>query len=187
MRKSLVLHQNCQTRRSNHYQMPQFASIEIEKSYLHFSAAHFTIFSATNRERLHGHNWRIAVEITGKIDDNGLLFDYAIYKKILKDLCQQYDEYTLIAADSPHLQIETDENFHYIKHNEITQPLLKTDTILLPVKNVTIECLAQYFLNLMTEDEERLRSLNITGFEMRVSSGPNQWGIARWLDNETAK
>lgn len=160
--------------------MTKYASIEIEKSYLHFSAAHFTIFSATNRERLHGHNWRIAVEITGRIDGNGLLFDYAIYKKILKDLCHQYDEYTLIAEQSPHLTIESDDQYHYITHNNITQPLLKTDTILLPVKNVTIESLSHYFLGLMIADKARLNELNITGFEMRVSSGPNQWGIARW-------
>lgn len=160
--------------------MPILSSIEIEKSYLHFSAAHFTIFSATNRERLHGHNWRIAVEILCEMGSDGLCFDYAIYKKILKDLCAQYDEYTLIANDSPHLEITEDDAFFFIKHNNITQPLLKTDTILMPVKNITIESLAQYFLEQMTADKQHLEALKIHGFEMRVSSGPNQWGIARW-------
>jgi len=164
--------------------MAKLASIEIEKSYLHFSAAHFTVFSATNRERLHGHNWRIAVEITGEIDENGLLFDYAIYKKILKDLCKQYDEYTLIAEHSPYLEIRSDDPFYHVTHNGITQPLLMTDTILMPVENVTIESLAHYFLGLMIKDRAMLDELNITGFEMRVSSGPNQWGIARWQKQE---
>lgn len=160
--------------------MTKIASIEIEKSYLHFSAAHFTIFSATNRERLHGHNWRIAVEITGHVDENGLLFDYAIYKEILKNLCYQFDEYTLIAERSPFLDISSDENYHHVTHNGITQPLLKTDTILLPIENVTIESLAYYFLEEMIKDRKQLDDLNVIGFEMRVSSGPNQWGIARW-------
>lgn len=160
--------------------MPTLASIEIEKSYLHFSAAHFTIFSATNRERLHGHNWRIAVKITGEIGDDGLCFDYAIYKKILKELCAKYDEYTLIAEHSPHLKITDDNEFFYIKHNGRTQPLLKTDTILMPVQNITIEALAAYFLQELTKDREHLDELKINAFEMRVSSGPNQWGICRW-------
>jgi 6-pyruvoyltetrahydropterin/6-carboxytetrahydropterin synthase len=160
--------------------MPQLASIEIEKSYLHFSAAHFTIFSATNRERLHGHNWRIAVEITGEVDENGLLFDYAIFKEILKDLCAQYDEYTLIAEQSPYLLIESDHQYHHVTHNDITQPLLKTDTILLPIKIVTIESLAHFLLEQVVSDENRIADLGVTEFEMRVSSGPNQWGIARW-------
>ncbi|GAA6138941.1 6-pyruvoyl tetrahydropterin synthase family protein [Arenicella sp. 4NH20-0111] len=166
--------------------MAQLASIDIEKSYLHFSAAHFTIFSATNRERLHGHNWRIAVQITGEVDENGLLFDYAIFKKILKDLCARYDEYTLIAEESPYLNIESDEQYHFITHNRITQPLLKTDTILLPVKNVTIESLAHFLLDQVVGDESRLIELGITEFEMRVSSGPNQWGIARWKKGGTS-
>ena len=160
--------------------MPILSSIEIEKSYLHFSAAHFTIFSATDRERLHGHNWRIAVEIESEIADDGLCFDYAIYKQILKDLCAQYDEYTLIAENSPHLEISEDNDFYYIKHNNITQPLLKTDTVLMPVGNITIESLAHYFLALMVADQAHLDALKIHGFEMRVSSGPNQWGIAKW-------
>jgi len=160
--------------------MPTLASIEIEKSYLHFSAAHFTIFSATNRERLHGHNWRLAVEITGEVGDEGLCFDYAIYKKILKDLCAKYDEYTLIAEQSPYLIITEDDSFYYVKHDGIIQPLLKTDTILMPIKNVTIEALSQYFLTELTKDQAHLDQLNIHAFEVRVSSGPNQWGIARW-------
>ncbi|MBL4674141.1 MAG: 6-carboxytetrahydropterin synthase [Arenicella sp.] len=160
--------------------MPTLASIEIEKSYLHFSAAHFTIFSATNRERLHGHNWRVAVEITGEIGDDGLCFDYAIYKQILRQLCAKYDEYTLIAEQSPYLKITEDSEFYYIEHDGRTQPLLKTDTILMPVQNITIEALANYFLLQMTEDKVHLDQLKIHGFEMRVSSGPNQWGICRW-------
>lgn len=160
--------------------MPILSSIEIEKSYLHFSAAHFTIFSATNRERLHGHNWRVAVEITGEIGDDGLCFDYAIYKEILKKLCAKYDEYTLIAEQSPHLEITNDEDYFYIKHNDRTQPLLKTDTILMPVKNITIESLSQYFLSEIIKDQAHLDELKIHAFEMRVSSGPNQWGISRW-------
>ena len=160
--------------------MPQLASIEIAKSYLHFSAAHFTIFSATNRERLHGHNWRVAAEITGEMGDDGLCFDYAVYKKILRDLCFAYDEYTLIAEESPHLEISDDEEFYFIKHNVRTQPLLKTDTILVPVANITIESLAHYFLSLLTSDKKTIEKYRIHKFEMRVSSGPNQWGIARW-------
>jgi len=160
--------------------MTRLSTIEIEKQYLHFSAAHFTIFSAQERERLHGHNFRLAVEITGEIDSNGLCFDYAIYKKILKDLCHQYDEYTLIAKESPYLQITEDDDFYFVKHNDRTQPLLKTDTILLPVKNVTIEELSHYFLQQLVADQVHLAKLKICAFEVRVSSGPNQWGIARW-------
>jgi len=160
--------------------MNRLTTIEIAKQYLHFSSAHFTIFSATDRERLHGHNFRIAVSITGEVDNNGLCFDYAVYKKILQELCLRYDEYTLIAEKSPHLTIETDDVFHHITHNNITQPLLKTDTILLPILNVTIEEMSKYLLDEVLGDHSLLDELKIHQFEMRVSSGPDQWGISRW-------
>ena len=160
--------------------MSQLTTISIEKQYLHFSVAHFTIFSETERERLHGHNFRIAVSITGEVDNNGLCFDYAIYKKILQELCQKYDEYTLIAKCSPHLQIQEEGDYYLITHNNITQPLLRTDTLLLPIRNVTIEELSQYLLNEVLGDFKLVDELKIISFEMRVSSGPDQWGISRW-------
>jgi len=92
----------------------------------------------------------------------------------------RYDEYTLIAEKSPHLNIETDDVFHHITHNGITQPLLKTDTILLPVLNVTIEEMSKYLLDEVLGDHSLLDELKIHYFEMRVSSGPDQWGVSRW-------
>lgn len=160
--------------------MNRLATIVIDKQYLHFSIAHFTIFSATSRERLHGHNVRIGVSITGEVDDNGLCFDYAVYKKILKALCAKYDEYTLIAKNSPHLRISEDDDFYYVEHNGINMPLLKTDTILLPVLNVTIEELAYYLLSELIADRGLLEELKIHAFEMRVSSGPDQWARCSW-------
>jgi len=167
--------------------MKRLTTIEIEKQYLHFSVAHFTIFSATSRERLHGHNFRIAVKITGEVDDNGLCFDYAIYKKILQKICQSYDEYTLIAKHSPYLEITEEEDLYIVTHNSIAMPLLKTDTILLPVRNITIEEISQYLLEQALGDHKLVDELKIEEFEMRVSSGPDQWGVSRWKRKSPAK
>ena len=40
--------------------MTQLTTIELSKEYLKFSAGHFTVFSATERERLHGHNFSVS-------------------------------------------------------------------------------------------------------------------------------
>ncbi|MGI9294014.1 MAG: 6-pyruvoyl trahydropterin synthase family protein, partial [Pseudomonadales bacterium] len=163
----------------------RLTTIDLRKQYLHFSAAHFTIFSATERERLHGHNFRVAAQITGPVGDDGLCFDYAIFKNKLRDLCARFDEYTLIAKDSPHLSITTDEQFYHITHNNISMPLLKTDTLILPVRNVTIEELSYYLLQELIADKALLATHQIAAVELMVSSGPDQWGISRW--NPAAK
>ncbi|MDC0574224.1 6-carboxytetrahydropterin synthase, partial [Luminiphilus sp.] len=43
--------------------MSQLATLHINKQAHKFSAAHFTIFSATDRERLHGHNYGVSARI----------------------------------------------------------------------------------------------------------------------------
>ena len=56
----------------------QITTIELFKEDMKFSAAHYTIFSATERETLHGHNFNVHAAITAQIHDLGMLF------KILK-------------------------------------------------------------------------------------------------------
>ena len=127
---------------------------------------------------------RVGVRITGAIDDNGLCFDYAIYKKVIKELCARFDEYTLIAEKSPHLTISEEGDYYHVIHNGITMPLLKTDTILLPVRNVTIEELSHYLLEELLGDFKLARELDIRAMQLRVSTGPDQWASADWTAPE---
>lgn len=160
--------------------MQRMTTIEIRKQYLHFSAAHFTVFSATERERLHGHNWRVSASITGPIKADGLCFDYAVYKEVLKDLCARYDEYTLIAEHSPHLRISEQAPYYLVEHNGDKMLLLQSDTIILPVRNVTIEELSYYLLDRLLENEAMLTEHEVQSIRLEVSSGPDQWAHAHW-------
>ena len=58
--------------------------------------------------------------------------------------------------------------------------LLKSDTILLPVLNITIEEMSKYLLDEVLDDHRLIDELKIHKFEMRVSSGPDQWGTSAW-------
>ena len=55
--------------------------VDVRKIYrpadLHFSAAHFTIFSATERERLHGHNYSVSARFVAPQGDNGFSADHS--------------------------------------------------------------------------------------------------------------
>ena len=50
--------------------------VRVTKDHLVFSAAHFITFNGNICERLHGHNWRTAVELTGPLDENSYVFDF---------------------------------------------------------------------------------------------------------------
>ena len=47
--------------------MEELTTLYIDKESHKFSAAHYTIFSATERERLHGHNYVVVVELSAKM------------------------------------------------------------------------------------------------------------------------
>ena len=157
--------------------MKRIASIEINKEYLHFSSAHFTIFSATERERLHGHNFHVAVKITSPVDDNGLCFNYQIIKDLLRVQCQQLDEYTLIPAQSVHLKIVEEAPFYKVQFDRETMYFLTSDVKLLPVANISVEELAHYLLNKLLEE---ITDIELLKLEIKVSSGPRQWGSCSW-------
>ena len=95
-----------------------------QQEYLHFAAAHFTLFSATERENLHGHNFQVTLNATAPVHDDGLTFDYNILKKTLKALCDEYDEQVLMPTKSPYLSIENDNEFTYVLFNGERIPFL---------------------------------------------------------------
>ena len=159
------------------------ATIDIAKEDMHFSAAHFTVFSARERENLHGHNFFVTATATGPVGSDGLCFDYAKLKTKLRALCDSLDETVLLAANSPYLRIETDEQHHAVYFADERLSFLRRDATLLPVRNVTVEELARWFMRSLTADEA-LASLPIDSLNVRVSSGPGQWAGVLWQPEE---
>jgi 6-pyruvoyl-tetrahydropterin synthase len=88
--------------------MERLATLYIDKEAHKFSAAHYTIFSATERERLHGHNFSVSAMIAAPMGENGFAADYNVYKGRIKTLCDALDEYLILPANSPHQQVEED-------------------------------------------------------------------------------
>ena len=154
-------------------------SIEIRKEDIHFSAAHFTIFSATKRENLHGHDFFVAATVTGPVDDDGLCFDYNALKKRLRALCAGLDETVLLPARSPHLAIEERPDYVVVSFAEEKLPFLRRDVKLMPLRNVTVEELSHWFVDELVADEG-FRALPIESLRLRVSSGPGQWACSQW-------
>ena len=72
------------------------STIEVGGESIKFCAAHFTIFSGDERERLHGHNFLVRVAVTAPVGADGLAFNYREIKTRIRDLCNELDEYTLL-------------------------------------------------------------------------------------------
>lgn len=161
--------------------MTRHTTIHIRNQYLKFSAAHFTIFSATSRERLHGHNYAVTADFTAKVGDEGLCFDYNIMKKKLRQLCDGLDEYLLLPANSPHLKIEQIDGADNVLAEFDGQKMqfLASDTIVMPLTNVTAEELSCWLLQALLEDDAA-EQYAISAATVYVASGEGQAASTTW-------
>lgn len=157
--------------------------IEISKEYLNFSAGHFTIFSATERENLHGHNFQVRCAVTAVVGANGMAFDYVLLKRVLRDLCDELDERVLLPERSPYLALERQDGMVIACFGEERIPFLGRDCLPLPIRNVTIEELAGLLLNRLVariHGRQDLAGPSIRSMEVGVSSGSGQWAFSHW-------
>ncbi|KAF1699191.1 6-pyruvoyl tetrahydrobiopterin synthase [Pseudoxanthomonas jiangsuensis] len=150
------------------------AIIRLAKENMKFSAGHFTIFSASERERLHGHNFRVEADIEARMLGNGMCFDYGLYKDRIVALCRELNEWFILPSRSPHLRIEEEGEYLYATFAGQRIPFLRADVLLLPIANATLEEFAGYFIERLAEDRQALREHRIDAIEVRVFSGPGQ-------------
>ncbi|MEO0575331.1 MAG: 6-carboxytetrahydropterin synthase [Pseudomonadota bacterium] len=159
--------------------MPRQTTIHIRNQYLKFSAAHFTIFSATERERLHGHNFAVSADITTEVGDDGLCFDYNVMKKRLKTLCDSIDEYVLMPGNSPYLDVSIGDQHVDVRFADEHMTFLKSDTIVMPLANITAEELSYWLLEQLLLDDTA-EQYAISAIDVTVSSGYGQAASTHW-------
>ena len=159
----------------------RYCRIEVAKQAYNFSIAHFTIFSATSREDLHGHHFQVECELEAPVGDDGLVFDYAIIKRALKELCDSLDEKTVLPTLSPHLEISTRDGYVSGTFDGETLLFLPRDVLVLEVANTTVEEFSRYFLDSIVS-HPALANRGVREVLVRVSSSPGQHGVSTWRE-----
>ncbi len=154
--------------------------IEVFKEYFNFSSGHFTIFSRTERENMHGHNFQIHVRCTTQAGKDGLAFDYGLLKRKIAALCESLDERFLLPAHSPHLTLHEEGAYVVASFNGERMPFLRRDVLVLPLANVTLEELSAYFLDNLLGGQDGLASLAVHEVEVKAFSGPGQCVATTW-------
>lgn len=158
----------------------RLTTIELFKEDMKFSSGHFTILSPQKRERLHGHNYQVRAVITTVVDESGLTFDYREYKQKIHTLCRSLNEYFLLPNQSPYLQITEKNNYYHCVFNNEMIPFLQSDVKLMPIANITVEALSQWFVTQLTQDKAALAAHRIQQIAIHVFSGPGQSGSSHW-------
>jgi len=160
--------------------MSRIATIELFKEYMNFSVGHFTVFSRDTRENLHGHNYHLYVSIKTMIDEDGLSFNYRYYKEKFQQLCHQVDETVLLAGKCKYLTIKENEKYYVVTFNQEEMFFLKRDATILPIANITVEELSNWFMQQIIADLAELERNCVVGLTVKIFSGAGQSGATSW-------
>jgi 6-pyruvoyltetrahydropterin/6-carboxytetrahydropterin synthase len=119
--------------------------ITLAKEDFKFSVAHFTVFSASSAEVLHGHNYRLRARVAGpETDELGLLVDVRRIKTDIRELCASLDGRTLVPTECPLVTVERTAGSVRFTFGDREHVLPAESVVLMPIVNVSIEELASY-------------------------------------------
>lgn len=151
--------------------------VRVTKDHLVFSAAHFITFNGNICERLHGHNWRVAAELTGPLDENGYVFDFIALRDQLQKTVDALDHRVLLPTQHDKIKVREDQNEVEATFEERRWVFPSEDCILLPVANTTAELIAHWIgQQLMTVIGSDAAS-QIESVQIEVEENFGQWAI----------
>ncbi len=124
--------------------MGRFA-ITLAKQDFKFSAAHFTLFPGGEAELLHGHNYRVRVELEGDtLDDYGLLVSFERVKSAIRAACRALDGRVLLPAAAAQLEVRREAVAVEVGFGGRRYCFPAADVVELPLCNTSIELLARW-------------------------------------------
>jgi 6-pyruvoyltetrahydropterin/6-carboxytetrahydropterin synthase len=158
----------------------RLAIVEIHKEELKFSAGHFMLLSATQRETLHGHDYQISASFSTYITQNGMSFDCRSYKRKLLTLCETLDYRLILPSESEFLRLEATDQGWTAHHANEALCFYRKDVIVLPITNVTLEELSNWFLQQLLYDTEDLKQDNIFSITIKAFNGRGDSAASIW-------
>lgn len=156
---------------------PTSWSIRIAKEYHKFSAAHFLIFGDGTAERLHGHNYRVALEIESRATAYGMVMDFKPAKDLLRAILDRLDERVLLPARHPVLSLEARGEEIEVRYADKRYVFPGEDVVQLPIENSSSEQLALWIGQTFVADcRARHPELAMTRVKVQVEETPGQHG-----------
>jgi len=135
--------------------MAERFKVRVTKDHLVFCCGHFISYEGDKCERLHGHNYRTAVEIEGGLDDNHYVFDFIALKHRTKAITDELDHRMMLATRNPFIAVEEGPKSIHVRYRDREWLFPREDCVLLPIENTTAELLARYIAQRLVEDLRR--------------------------------
>lgn len=146
----------------------------VSKDYFKFNSAHFMAYTGF-RERLHGHNYRVSVRVTGALGPDGYVVDFGDIKHGARMICEEIDERTIIPVDSDCLDVsQSNGQIELVCEDGSRFSFPAADCALLPIRHSSAEELASYICRRLVDELAVLSSRGVDSVEVAVAEAPLQ-------------
>lgn len=153
--------------------------VRVTKDHLVFSAAHFITFADNICERLHGHNWRTAVEIEGDLDHNHYVFDFIALRDQLQTIVNGLDHRVLLPTRHPDIRIQERDSEIEAVFEDRRWVFPTEDCVLLPIENTTAELLAKWIGHSLRDKLADEAPPGLHALTIEVEENFGQWASCR--------
>jgi len=154
--------------------------VRVTKDHLIFCCGHFISYEGDQCERLHGHNYRAAVEIEGMLDENHYLFDFIALKKFTKAITDELDHHMLLATRNAFIQVKESLERVQVRYRDREWVFPRLDCILLPIENTTAELLARWIAQRLLETLRSERQFVPEVLRIEVEENTGQSATYEW-------
>src|SRR5262249_29616594 len=154
--------------------MPERFNVRVTKDHLTFCSGHFISYEGDKCERLHGHNYRAAVEVEGSLDANFYVFDFIALKNRTKALTDELDHRMLLPTRNPLIHVEEGPRQVHVRYRDREWSFPRDDCVLLPIENTTAELLARYLAQRLREDLRRIHTYDPEVLRLEVEENTGQ-------------
>lgn len=122
-------------------------SILLNHASYSFSANHFITFDNGGGEPLHGHDFKLSVQVWGTNNASEYVLDFLELEKVLQLLIAQWNHRTLLPTRNPYLRVSQVDQQIRVEYSQKEQifiwSLPAEHCCLLEIANTTTEALAQ--------------------------------------------
>ncbi len=157
--------------------MSQAYNVRVSKDYLVFSAAHFITFNGDICERLHGHNYRVAAEVFGPLDENHYVIDFIALRDALREIVGELDHYMLLPTEHPAIRVAANDESVEVTFAERRWVFPRGDCRLLPLANTTAELLARHIGRRLLDDLAARTGIRPAKLRVEVDECYGQLGV----------
>jgi 6-pyruvoyltetrahydropterin/6-carboxytetrahydropterin synthase len=160
--------------------MAERFNVRVTKDHLVFCSGHFISYEGDKCERLHGHNYRTAVEIEGDLDDNHYVFDFIALKQRTQAITDELDHRMMLPTKNRHIQVSDGPRGIEVRYRERLWLFPREDCVLLPIENTTAELLARYIGGRLLADLRQHHQFEPRVLRVEVEENTGQSATCEW-------